>query len=264
MSARTQTPAERTAEMRKQLPDSPGVYLFKGRRGRVLYVGKARSIRKRVGSHFSKPATRGAYEMLDGIETIDFVVTETEAEALLAEQNFIRRHRPRYNIRLRDDKSYPYIAVSLDEDFPRVYFTREKHRRNRAYFGPYSNAKRTRETLDLLGKVFQYRTCDGAEPGRASGSPCLDYFIKRCQAPCVGYVSKEEYRENIETIVAFLSGRYREIERELERSMKLAAADQEFESAAHFRNRLRAVRSLLERQRISNEAVGSLDAIAVA
>src|SRR3954463_13207650 len=141
---RTQTPAERTAEMRRQLPDSPGVYLFKDRRWGVLYGGRASWIRKRVGSHFSKPATRGAYEMLQQIETIDFVATETEAEAPLAAQNFIRRHPPRYNIRLRDDKSYPYIGVSLDEDFPRVYFTREKHRRNRAYFGPYSNAKRTR------------------------------------------------------------------------------------------------------------------------
>src|SRR3954452_23203719 len=261
---RTQTPAERTAEMRRQLPDSPGVYLFKDRRGRVLYVGKASSIRKRVGSHFSKPATRGTYEMLDSIEAIDFVVTETEAEALLAEQNFIRRHRPRFNIRLRDDKSYPYIGISLDEEFPRVYFTREKHRRNRAYFGPYSNAKRTRETLDLLGKVFQYRTCDGAEPGRASGSPCLDYFIKRCQAPCVGYISKEEYRENIENIIRFLSGRYRQIERDLEAAMYEASQEQEFELAANLRNRLKAVQSLLERQRISNESVGTLDAVAVA
>ena len=227
-------------------------------------MGKARSIRKRVASHFSKPGTRGAQEMIDQIETIDFIVTETEAEALLAEQNFIRQYRPAYNVRLRDDKSYPYIAISLDEDFPRVYFTREKHRRDRAYFGPYSNAKRTRETLDLLGKVFQYRTCDGAEPGRASGSPCLDYFIKRCQAPCVGYVSREEYRENIENIVRFLSGRYRQIERDLERAMFDASEHQEFELAANLRNRLRAVQSLLERQRISNEAVGTIDVIAVA
>ncbi|MEA2425366.1 MAG: excinuclease subunit [Thermoleophilaceae bacterium] len=262
--SRTQTPSERTAEIRRQLPDSPGVYLFKDRRGRVLYVGKASSIRKRVGSHFSKPATRGTYEMLNQIESIDFVVTETEAEALLAEQNFIRRHRPRFNIRLRDDKSYPYIGISLDEDFPRVYFTREKHRTKRAYFGPYSNAKRTRETLDLLGKVFQYRTCDGSEPGRASGSPCLDYFIKRCQAPCVGYVSKEDYRANIENIIRFLSGRYRQIERDLETAMRDAAKHEEFEVAANLRNRLRAVQSLLERQRISNEAVGTIDVIAVA
>src|SRR5436305_2064686 len=264
MATRTETPAERTAEVRRKLPDSPGVYLLKDRRGRMLYVGKAQSIRKRVNSHFSNPSTRGAHELLEEIETIDFVATETEAEALLAEQNFIRRHRPRYNIRLRDDKTYPYIAVSLDEDFPRVYCTRETPRRNRAYFGPYSNAKRTRETLDLLGKVFQYRTCDGSEPGRASGSPCLDYFIKRCQAPCVGYVGKEEYRENIENIIRFLSGRYRQIERDLEAAMYEASQHQEFELAANLRNRLRAVQSLLERQRISNEAVGTVDVIAVA
>jgi excinuclease ABC subunit C len=255
---------ERLRGQRRSLPDSPGVYLFKDAAGKVLYVGKAKSIRKRVGGHFSKPGTRGAADMVAQIAEIEFVVTQTEAEALLAEQNFIKRHRPRFNIRLRDDKSYPYIGISLDEEYPRIYFTRERHRRNRAYFGPFSSAKRVRETLDLLGKVFQYRTCEGKEPGRQSGSPCLDYFIKRCQAPCVGYVSKEDYRANVETIIDFLSGRYRQIERELEQGMKLAAEDQEFEVAAQMRNRLKAVRSLLERQRITNEAVGTLDAVAVA
>ena len=231
----------------------------------MLYVGKATSIRKRVASHFSaRGGARGAGDMVGQTESIDFVATETEAEALLAEQTFIRRYRPVFNVRLRDDKSYPYIAISLDEDFPRVYFTRERHRRGRAYFGPFSNAKRVRSTLDLLGKVFQFRTCDGAEPGRASGSPCLDYFIKRCQAPCVDYISREDYRDNIDSIVAFLSGRYREIERELEQRMKDASVVQEFEQAALHRNRLKAVRSLLERQRISNEAVGTLDAVAIA
>jgi len=202
--------------------------------------------------------------MVDQAESIEFLVTQTEAEAFLAEQNFIKQYKPRFNVRLRDDKSYPYIAISLDEDFPRVYFTRERHRRERAYFGPFSNAKRVRETLDLLGKVFQYRTCDGPEPGRASGSPCLDYFIKRCGAPCVDYVSREEYRRSIDAIVDFLSGRYRQIERELERDMQAAAEAQEFEQAATVRNKLKAVRSLLERQRVSNEAVGTVDAIAVA
>jgi excinuclease ABC subunit C len=263
-SGRDRSRAERLAEQRRALPDVPGVYLFRGRRRRVLYVGKANSIRTRVASHFSSPSTRGLRDMLDAVESIDFVATETEAEALLAEQNFIKRHRPQFNVRLRDDKSYPYIGISLDEDFPRIYFTRERHRRNRAYFGPFSSAKRVRETLDLLGKVFQFRTCDGPEPGRASGSPCLDYFIKRCQAPCVGYVSRTEYRENVDAIVGFLSGRYRQVERNIEQEMHRAAEEQEFERAAHFRNRLRAVRSLLERQRISNEAVGTLDAVAVA
>src|SRR6201999_2083780 len=222
-------------EQRRALPDQPGVYLFRDGKGRVIYVGKAKSVRKRVASHFAKaqvPSSPGHAEMVASAVSVECVVVASEAEALLAEQSFIKQYRPRFNIRLRDDKSYPFIAISLDEDFPRVYFTREKHRRNRAYFGPYSNAKRVRETLDLLGKVFQYRTCDGAEPGRASGSPCLDYFIKRCAAPCVGYVSKEEYRESIDSIVAFLSGRYREIERDLERQMRAAAAEQEFETAA--------------------------------
>jgi excinuclease ABC subunit C len=230
----------------------------------VLYVGKARSIKKRVASHFSSPSTRGGFGLLEDIDRIDFIVTQTDAEALLAEQNFIRQYRPRFNVRLRDDKTYPYIAISLDEEFPRVYFTRERHRRGRAYFWPFSNAKRVRDTLDLLGKIFQFRTCDGVEPGRASGSPCLDYFIKRCGAPCVGYVSKEEYRASIDQIVAFLSGRYRDIERDLERKMQEAARAQEFEAAALYRNRLKDVRHLLERQRVSNSAVGTLDAIAVA
>jgi excinuclease ABC subunit C len=255
--------SEILTEQRRALPDAPGVYLFKDAHGRTLYAGKAKSIRKRVASHFSSH-TRTAEEFLSKVESIDFVATANEAEALLAEQNFIKQHRPPYNIRLRDDKSYPYIGISLDERFPRVYFTRERHRAERAYFGPFSSAKRVRETLDLLGKLFPYRTCDGPEPGRASGSPCLDYYIKRCQAPCVDYVSEAEYRANIDAIVSFLSGRYRAIERDLEERMQEAAADQEFERAAAFRNRLRAVRSLFERQRVANEAVGTLDVIAVA
>ena len=206
---------ERLKEQRRSLPDSPGVYLFRDNRKRVIYVGKAKSIKKRVAGHFSK-ASSSRSDMVASIASIEFVATQTEAEALLAEQNFIKQYRPIFNVRLRDDKSYPYIAISLDEKFPRVYFTREKHRRDRAYFGPYSNAKKVRETLDLLGKVFQHRSCDGAEPGRASGSPCLDYYIKRCGAPCVGYVSEEEYREGIDKVVDFLSGRYRQIERDLE------------------------------------------------
>src|SRR5206468_3201018 len=254
---------DKLAEQRRALPDTPGVYLFKDAGGRVLYVGKAKSIRKRVASHFSGRSTT-AGDLASRIDGIDFVGTANEAEALLAEQNFIKQHRPPFNIRLRDDKSYPYIGISLDEQFPRVYFTRERHRAGRAYFGPFSSAKRVRETLDLLGKLFPYRTCEGPEPGRASGSPCLDYYIKRCQAPCVGYVSEEEYRANIEAIVGFLSGRYRAIERELEERMQEAADAQEFEQAAVFRNRLRAVRSLFERQRVANEAVGTLDVIAVA
>ncbi|MGZ4173151.1 MAG: excinuclease ABC subunit UvrC, partial [Solirubrobacteraceae bacterium] len=253
-----------TPERRRELPDEPGVYLFRDQRGRVLYVGKAKSIRKRVASHFTNPSTRAGNELLPMIEQIEALVVRTESEALLAEQNFIKQYKPRFNIRLRDDKSYPYIAISLDEDFPRVYFTRERHRRDRAYFGPYSNAKRVRSTLEVLGKVFMFRSCEGPEPGRRSGSPCLDYYIKRCEAPCVGYVSREEYRAGIEGVIDFLSGRYRDIERSLGEAMRAAADEQRFEDAARERNRLRAVRSLLERQRVSNQSSGTLDAIAVA
>ena len=249
-------------EQRRNLPDLPGVYVFADADGRVIYVGKSLSIRKRVASHFSSRSTLG--RLAGEITSIDFLVTETEAEALLAEQQFIKRHRPILNVKLRDDKSYPYIGISLDEEFPRVYFTRERHRPSRAYFGPYASARRVRETLELLGKLFQYRTCDGAEPGRRSGVPCLDYYIKRCGAPCVGYVDRDEYMVGIEAIRRFLSGRYREVERDLEEKMDAAAEGQEFERAALFRDRLSAVRSLMERQRVAGESVGTADLIGVA
>jgi excinuclease ABC subunit C len=252
--------AERIAQQRRELPDSPGVYLFHDGDGEIIYVGKARSIRKRIGSHFSGGDSR----LTSRIDRIEFLVTATEAEALLAEQSFIKRHRPRFNIRLRDDKSYPYVCVSLDEDYPRVYFTREKHRPGRAYFGPFSSAKRVRETLDLLGKLFQFRTCEGKEPGRRSGSPCLDYFIKRCGAPCVGYVTQEEYRRNIDAIVDFLSGRYRQVEADEQAKMEGAAAGREFERAALHRDRLKAIQSLFERQRVAGGTVGTADLIGVA
>ncbi|MHB8533315.1 MAG: excinuclease ABC subunit UvrC [Solirubrobacteraceae bacterium] len=254
-------------EQRRALPDQPGVYLFRDGTGRVIYVGKAKSVRKRVASHFSKaqvPSSPGHAEMVAAVEHVECVVVATEAEALLAEQSFIKQYRPRFNIRLRDDKSYPFIAVSLDEEYPRVYFTRERHRANRAYFGPYSNAKRVRSTLEVLAKVFMFRSCTGPEPGRRSGSPCLDYYIKRCGAPCVGYVTREQYREAVDGVIDFLSGRFSAIERDLEQRMREAAAREEFEQATIERNRLQAVRSLLERRRVAGDAVGTFDAVAVA
>ena len=261
---------EKVDQQRRELPDSPGVYVFRDGDGAALYVGKANSIRKRVASHFSGKGgglgagLGGTTGMLAQVDSIETLVTQTEAEALLAEQSFIKRLRPRFNIRLRDDKSYPYIGISLDEEFPRVYFTRERHRPNRAYFGPFSSAKRVRETLDLLGKLFQYRTCEGPEPGRRSGVPCLDYYIKRCQAPCVGYIDREEYRANIAGIVDFLSGRYREIANDLESRMAEASEAQDFERAVLFRDRLAAVNSLMERQRVAGSSMGSADLIGVA
>ncbi len=245
---------------RRSLPDAPGVYLFRDDDEKVIYVGKAISIRKRVASHFSG----GNAEMTQLIDQIEFLVTGSESEALIAEQSFIKRYRPRFNVKLRDDKSYPYVAVSLDEEYPRVYFTRERHRPGRAYFGPFSSARRVRDTLDLLGKLFQYRTCEGKEPGRRSGSPCLDYFIKRCGAPCVDYIDRDSYRANIDSVIDFLSGRYGQIEEDLEAQMAAAAASQDFEAAALFRDRLLSVKSLFERQRISGSTIGTADLIGIA
>jgi excinuclease ABC subunit C len=255
------------AAQRRALPDQPGVYLFRDERGRVIYVGKAVSIRKRVASHFAKTqlaSTPGHAEMVASVASVECVVVASEAEALLSEQGFIKQYRPRFNIRLRDDKSYPFIAISLDEDYPRVYFTRERHRPGRAYYGPYSNAKRVRATLEVLAKVFMFRSCTGAEPGRRSGSPCLDYYIKRCTAPCVDYISREDYRASIDQVGDFLSGRFVAIERDLETRMRTAAAAEEFEQATLERNRLRAVHSLLERRRVANASAGTFDAVAVA
>jgi excinuclease ABC subunit C len=261
----TPTP-DTLADQRRALPDQPGVYLFRNGNGRVIYVGKANSVRKRVASHFAGRTANGfgLGTMLAEIASIECIVVATEAEALLTEQGFIKQYRPRFNIRLRDDKSYPFIAISMDEDFPRVYFTRERHRRDRLYFGPYSSAKRVRGTLTLLSKLFMLRSCTGSEPGRRSGSPCLDYHIKRCAAPCVGYVSREDYRHGIDRVIDFLNGRYKDLAREIAGRMHAASDAQEFEQAAVERNRLRAVESLLERQRVANESVGTLDAVGIA
>ena len=250
----------------KKLPAKPGVYLFKDKKGEPIYIGKAKSLRPRVRSYFQqgrndRTTIRGLAERVEDIEVI---VTRNQVEALHLEQNLIKRHRPAFNIRLRDDKSFPYIAVTVEDDFPRVMFTRERHRRGVQYFGPYANAKKVRETLDVLNRVFPYRPCEGPKPGRHSGIPCLDYHIDRCLAPCVGYVSKDDYRLIIEQVMEFLSGETRPILRDLERKMQEAAADERFEEAARYRNRLFAVRHMVERQAADRRAVGTVDVIGIA
>jgi excinuclease ABC subunit C len=265
-------------EQLARLPDSPGVYLYRDAADAVLYVGKAKSLRKRVLSYFRAPLTPddpaslaarpGSHpktaELVERIDRVEVLITGGESEALILEANLVKRHRPQFNIRLRDDKSYPYIAISLDEEYPRVYFTRERHRRDRVYFGPFSNASKVRETLNVLARIFPSRPCEGPEPGRPSGIPCLDYHIKRCLAPCVDYITKAEYRALIDQIIAFLSGRYRGLERELDERMRAASQAQEFEQAAIHRNRLAAVRHLMERQWATNDGLGTLDVVGVA
>jgi excinuclease ABC subunit C len=250
----------------KALPARPGVYLFRDSRGDVLYIGKAKSLRPRVRSYFQRnPDTRATIQQLpERVSDIEVIVTQNEVEALHLEQNLVKRHRPPFNVRLRDDKSFPYIAVTVEDEYPRVMFTRERHRRGVVYFGPYANAKKVRETLDVLNRVFPYRPCEGPKPGRHSGIPCLDYHIDRCLAPCVGYVSKEDYRSIIDQVIEFLSGNTDPIQRELERKMQEAAAAERFEEAARYRNRLRSVQHLAERQAADRRSVGTIDVVGLA
>jgi excinuclease ABC subunit C len=258
--------ASHLEEQLKRLPAKPGVYLFRDDQGQVLYIGKAKSLRPRVRSYFqASPDSRSTIQRLpERVADVEVIVTDTEVEALHLEQNLVKRHRPPFNVRLRDDKSFPYIAVTVEDDYPRVMFTRERHRRGVVYFGPYANAKKVRETLDVLNRVFPYRPCEGPQPGRHSGIPCLDYHIERCLAPCVGYISQEDYRKIIDDVIEFLSGETRPTLRELERKMKDAADGERFEEAARYRNRLFAVRHLAERQAADKRAVGTVDVIGIA
>jgi excinuclease ABC subunit C len=259
------TRQERIEAQLKGIPAKPGVYLFRDAKGMVLYVGKAKSLRARVRSYFRGGDSRlGLDRLIERVEQIEVIVTSTEVEAFHLEQNLIKRYRPTFNVRLRDDKSYPYIAVTVEDEYPRVMFTRERHRRGVTYFGPYASAKKVRETLDVLNRVFPYRPCEGPQPGRHSGIPCLDYHIDRCLAPCVGYVTKEDYRAIVERVIEFLSGETRPVLRELEEKMRAAAERQEFEEAARYRNRLTAVRHLAERQAADKRAIGTVDVIGIA
>jgi excinuclease ABC subunit C len=247
------------------LPRGPGVYLFRDGAGDVLYVGKAKSLRARVRSYFQRGDGRaGTAQLAARIADVEVIVTRNEPEALHLEQNLVKRHRPPFNIRLRDDKSFPYIAVTLEDEYPRIMFTRERHRRGTLYFGPYANAKKVRETLDVLNRVFRFRPCEGPRPGRHSGVPCLDFHIDRCLAPCVGAVSPEGYATLVDGVVGFLSGDTQTIQRELEDRMREAAADERFEEAARYRNRLFSIRHLAERQAADRRDVGSADVIGLA
>jgi excinuclease ABC subunit C len=249
----------------RTLPRSSGVYLFRDEEGNVLYVGKAKSLRSRVRSYFQRGDGRvGTAQLTERIDDVEVIVTRTEAEALHLEQNLVKRHRPPFNIRLRDDKSFPYIAVTLTDEYPRVMFTRERHRRGTVYFGPYANAKKVRETLDVLNRVFRFRPCEGPRPGRHSGIPCLDFHIDRCFAPCIGAISQEEYAEVIDGVIAFLSGDTQTIQAELTERMREAAADERFEEAARYRNRLFSIRHLADRQAADRRDVGSVDVIGLA
>ncbi len=251
-------------ETARRAPAAPGVYRWLDADGGVLYVGKAKDLRKRLSSYFrggtSAPGGRTA-EMVSRARTIEYVVTGSETEALLLEDNFIKEARPPFNLRLRDDKSYPFIEITLADEWPRVRFFRGRHAPGNLYFGPYSSARKVRETLELIGRIFPYRKCKAEKPGRPSGAPCLQYFIDRSLGPCDDRVSRAEYLEVIDQVVDFLRGRLSHVGGSIERDMQAAAAAREFEKAALLRDRLAAVRHVEERQSVEREGSGSFDVL---
>lgn len=262
------------AELERQIreaPDLPGVYLFRDTTGDVLYVGKALSLRKRLVSYL--PAVKGhegsrapvkVSEMAKRAESVEWIVASTEVEALLLEHNLIKRHRPGFNIALRDDKSYPYIVITMEDEFPRVMFTRRPHRRGNLCFGPYGSAAKVRETLDTLGRVFPFRKCRGGRPGRRNGSPCLQFHIKRCGAPCVEGVSPDEYRAMLQGVADVLAGRHARVLSSMEVQMKSASVSLDFEKAALLRDRVDALRHVLERQQVKGAVQGTVDVVGLA
>jgi excinuclease ABC subunit C len=258
-------------------PDAPGVYLFKDPRGRVLYVGKADVLRDRVRAYFGPSLDVRHIRMVERSERVEFAVTGSISEAYLLEANLIKQHKPRYNIRLKDDKSYPYVKITLGEDFPRILRTRSLGDRSARYFGPFANAKSVDQSLDLLQKLFPYRTCKltilAGDEGKGrtvppsalpGGRPCLLFHLKRCTAPCVGNTTKDEYRATIDKSVLFLEGRYETLARATRKEMESAAETLEFERAAALRDRLTAIDRTLDRQEVHAYKGDDFDVLAAA
>ena len=248
------------AEKLKLLPDSPGVYIMKDAHGKIIYVGKAIVLKNRVRQYFQSSRNQApkVRAMVSHVADFETIMTANEVESLILEANLIKKHRPRYNIRLKDDKSYPYVKVTVQEEYPRVFITRRVLRDGARYFGPYTNVTALRDSLKLLKRLFPLRTCR-TMPDR----PCLEYHIKRCLAPCVGKVGEEDYHAMIRAVLLFLEGRTDDVERELEHRMALAAEAYHFETAARLRDQLTAVRKAAERQNIVTGA-GDQDALGMA
>ena len=250
----------------KGTPTRPGVYLLKDDSGKVLYVGKASSLRNRLRSYFGSPQNLAPKirRMVSRVDDFEYIVTESEQEALILECNFIKRQRPQYNARLKDDKSYPYIKIDLNEDFPQVYITRRVTKDGGArYFGPYASAGSVRKTLDLLKKLFPYRSCTKTITG-SDPRPCLDYYIHRCVGPCIGEVDKKEYKEVIDQVILFMEGSTDKTVRSLKTRMEDAADKLQFEKASVLRDQLRAIERVEEGQKVFSLAAKNQDVIALA
>ena len=252
-------------EQARALPERPGVYLMKDARGQVLYIGKARRLRSRVRSYFGsgRSMERRIHALVEQIATLDHVVTSNEAEALLLEATLVKRHQPAYNVRLKDDKHYPYLKVDVQEDWPRVTITRRVEQDGARYFGPYASAGSVRRTLDVVKKLFPWRSCTKTITG-TDPRPCLDYYIKRCIAPCTAYCTAEEYRAVIDQTLLFLEGRSSDVLRHVEEQMHEAADGLEFERAARLRDQAEAIRRVTERQRMATTNALDADVFALA
>ncbi|MBQ7556674.1 MAG: excinuclease ABC subunit UvrC [Lachnospiraceae bacterium] len=256
-----------TEEELKKLPKSPGVYIMHGEKDEVIYVGKAKNLHNRVRSYFRKIVGRGPAidRMVSQISRFEYIVTDTELEALVLENNLIKEYEPKYNTMLRDDKTYPYIKVTVNEDFPRILFVRRLKKDHSRVFGPYSSSYAVRDTIELLNKIYGLRTCSMKLPEAAGKTrPCLNYHMKQCCGPCTGHVSKEEYRKRVDSALAFLDGRYESVISDLEERMNAASEKLEFEEAARLRDLISNVKSILQRQKITGYNEEDRDVIALA
>jgi len=257
---------ERLYERVKNLPDRPGVYIMKDAAGRVIYIGKASSLKNRVRSYFQSPESlpRRTQVLVEHIADFEYVVTDSEVEALILENTLIKRHRPRYNVRLRDDKTYPYIKVTLAEPFPRVVVTRKLEDDGSRYFGPYPDVGGMRSTLAFLRRLFPVRGCSKKVSEGSHDRPCLNHHIGRCLAPCAGAITREAYAELVRQIVLFLEGRQDQLVREMKRQMQAASDLLDFETAAALRDRIRAMERVMERQKVVLGSRRDLDVIGFA
>lgn len=248
------------------LPDAPGVYLWKDAEGTVLYVGKAKSLRARVRWYFGDDVEANPRLMLlrKRIADLDTIVLKSEAQALLLENNLIKEHQPRYNVNLRDDKRYPWLAVTLQEPFARILVTRQAADDGARYFGPYTDVGALRQTLRVIRRIFTVRSCHYALPGDAPERPCLDFHIGKCRAPCVGLESREEYRRMIQDVILFLEGKTLEVRTRLRERMQRAATDLDFELAAELRDVLARLDQIEEPQTVERVGGGNCDAVALA
>src|SRR5579859_6360048 len=256
----------------KSVPTRPGCYLFKDAEGTVIYVGKAASLRARLRSYFTSPnqQTTKVRVMMSHAADFDTVVTDSELEALILENNLIKERRPKYNVQLRDDKQYPYLCVTLQEPYPRVIRVRSTRKDGAVYFGPYANSGALNETMSVLKKLFPYRSCEltipdeAIQPEPVLDRPCLEFFINRCVAPCVRNTNRQEYMAIINQVLLFLQGKHEDVLRQLREQMERAAEDLNFERAAQLRDKIGAVERVVQRQKITSTRAGDQDVVALA